>query len=43
MTTPQPSEEQPSLNDSKALDKRPEYGVLLTRPVVFRGYQRCSG
>ena len=28
MTTPQPSEEQPSLNDSKALDKRPEYGVF---------------
>lgn len=28
MTTPQPPEEQPSLNDSKALDKRPEYGVF---------------
>lgn len=28
MTTPQTPEEQPSLNDSKALDKRPEYGVF---------------
>lgn len=28
MTTPQHSGEQPSLSDSKALDKRPEYGVF---------------
>ena len=28
MTAPQSPEEQPSLSDSKALDKRPEYGVF---------------